>query len=137
MEYLTLKYKETEQRSQILSLLGSLFDSKDVKKAFGRPVGNDDTYTWVVAMDGDAVAGFSAIRIAKNGNAELRHTYVLPAYRCQGIARHMTDLRLDIAKAEGAKLIRTTIDPARLAKYPGFVEDIRKGKWMIIKKVLK
>ena len=136
MNYLTLKYKETEQRSHLLSLLGNLFDSKEIKKAFGRPVGNDDTYTWIVAMDGDNVAGFAAIRIAKNGNAELRHTYVLPAYRNRGIARHMTDLRMDIAKAEGVKLVRTTIDPARLAKYPGFAEDIRKGKWMIIKKVL-
>ena len=136
MNYLTLKYKEPEQRNQLLSLLGDMFASKEIKKAFGRPVGNDDSYTWVIAMDGDAVAGFSAVRVAKNRNAELRHTYVLPAYRNQGIARYMTDLRLEIAKAEGTKLVRTTIDPARLAKYPGFVEDIRKGKWMIIKKVL-
>lgn len=136
MEYLTLRYRDTEQRTRLLSLLGDHFASKEVQKAFGRPVGNDDTYTWVIAMDGDTVAGFSAIRIAKNGNAELRHTYVLPAYRNQGIAHHMTELRMDIAKAEGAKLVRTTIDPARMAKYPGFIEDIRKGKWLVIKKVL-
>jgi len=133
MEYLTLTYEDAEQRQRLLS---ELWASREVTKAFGRPVSNDDTYIWVVAMDGGAVAGFSAIRIAKNGNAELRHTYVLPDYRCRGIARHMTELRLEIAKAKGVKLVRTTIDPARLAKYPGFVEDIRKGKWLVIKKVL-
>lgn len=136
MEYLTLRYKETEQRSQLLALLGDLFASKEIKKAFGRPVGNDDAYTWIVAMDGDTVAGFSAIRIAKNRNAELRHTYVLPAYRRQGIARRVTEMRMEIAKAEGVELVRTTIDPARLSKYPGFVADLPKGKWLVIKKVL-
>lgn len=136
MQYLTLHYRDPEQRTQLLNLLNSLFNSPEVKKSFGRPVSNDDTYTWVVAMDGEAVAGFSAIRIAKNGNAELRHTYVLPGYRCQGIATAMIARRIQIARGAGCRLIRTTINPDRIAKYPGFVEDIRRGKWLVIKMVL-
>lgn len=136
MEYEVLSHGNPEQKRRLFCLIGEYFASASIRREFERPMSSDEAYTWIVALDGDTVAAFSAIKIAKNGNAELVHAYTFPAYRCQGINRHMGEMRIELAKQLGAKSVHTTIDPARLAKYSGFAPDIQKGKWLVIKKVL-
>lgn len=136
MNYITLHHKEPTERAEVERLIGKYFESKEIAKAHGRPLHSDDTYTWVVAMDGEEVVGFSALRVAKNKNAELRSAYVVPTHRKQGIGTAMIAQRIELARQQGAKLLRTTIDPARIEKYPEFVKDIQKGKWLVIKMYL-
>ncbi len=134
MEYLILRHKEKEERTKLFSLIGEYFASASIRREFGRPMSSDDTYTWIIALYGNSVAAFAALRVARNGNAELCHAYTFPVYRCQGINRKLSEMRLELAHELGAKAIYTTIDPDRLTKYPGFVPHRRKGRWLSIEK---
>lgn len=134
MECLILRHKEKEERKKLFSLIGEYFASASIRREFGRPMSSDDTYTWIITLDGVTVAAFAALRVARNGHAELCHAYTFPMYRCQGINRRLTEMRLDLAQGLGVKAIYTTINPDRFPKYPGFVPHRRKGRWLSIEK---
>lgn len=136
MEYKILSHADKAQRRELFALIGEYFASAAIRRDLGRPMSSDDSYTWIIAMDGDTVAGFSAIRLYKDMVAELVHAYTMPDYRGQGINKAMVDLRMEVAKQLGAKSVHTTIDPNRLSKYPGFAPKTTKGKWLVIRKVL-
>lgn len=137
VEYRTYSHADKAQRRELFALIGEYFASEEIRKEFTRAMSSDDTYTWVVALDGDEVAAFGALRVPESGKAELRHDYTLPAYRGRGINPHMVDMRIALAKQLGAKSIYTTIDPSRIDKYPDTFKPARRnGRWQTIRMAL-
>lgn len=132
MDYRVFTHADKVQRRELFGLIGEYFASDEIRKEFTRAMSSDDSYTWIVALDGDIVAAFGALRI--NGTkAELRHDWTMPSYRMQGINRRMVDMRIDLAKQAGAKKIVTTIAPERAAKYPPEFKSVRRnGRWLTI-----
>lgn len=134
MDYKILRHADGNEKRELFCLLGEYFASDEIRKEFTRSMSSDDTYTWVVALDGDCVAAFGALRLPASGKAELRHDYTLPGYRGRGINRRMVDMRIDLARQLGAESIYTTIDPSRNGKYPDtFKLARRNGRWQTIK----
>ncbi|EJK2114663.1 histone acetyltransferase [Vibrio navarrensis] len=64
----------------------------------------------VVAMDGEQLVGVATIKSLVQGkNGELGHLFVLPEYQRQGIAKELTRLRIEYAKANGLDLLYAVI----------------------------
>jgi len=119
-------------------IMGRFFADSDLRRQLGGPLSSTPEYHWLVSMDGDTVAGFSAIQIRPSGKCEFRHAYVLPDYRNRGINERMIELRIALAVKQGGTQILAIVDPKRKAKYArhGFTEYGTRGKWQVMRKLL-
>lgn len=113
-------------------VMGPNFASAKVQRDLGVPMTSDEATTWFVAMDGETVAGFAAVRLTKSGVAELKHAYVFEPYRQQGVYAQLLDARLRFARQVGATSCRATVAPAIQQHYAdaGFTETRRQGRYV-------
>lgn len=130
---LTLHHADEAERRKLFCLIGEFFASPAIRREFGRPMSSTPEYTWLVAMDGEAVAAFAAVRVRRNGKAELCHSYTVPAYRRQGFNGWSIQRRCELAAEQGATEIHTIISPARASKYEalGFRFHSQRGRWSV------
>lgn len=133
LDILTLRHAEVSEKKRLFCLIGEYFADPELRRQFGRPMSSTPEYTWLVAMDGENVAGFAGLHINASKNAELVHSYTLPSYRGQGFNEWAIEARCELARAQGAKRVAVTIDPARALKYKrhGFEWSINKGRWAV------
>ena len=119
-------------------IMGRFFADPDLRRQLGGPLSSTPEYHWLISMDGDKVAGFSAIQIRPSGKCEFRHAYVMPEYRNRGINERMIEMRINLAAKHGGKQILAIVDPKRKAKYErhGFAEYGTRGKWQVMRKLL-
>lgn len=138
LEILILRHANAEEKKRLFCLIGEYFADPDLRRQFGRAMTSTPEYTWIVALDGEAVAGFGGLHIRKNGHAELCHSYTEKVYRGMGFNAYAIEERCRIAKDAGATSIDTIVDPKRAAKYKsfGFERHAQRGKWLVMRKTL-
>ena len=102
------KIKILEKRDKYFyCTLGEFFSLPDVRKEM--PYLKDEyDRKWLVALDNDGnVLGVGAYKLLKNGTAKMQSDYVFPNYRHQGIYSKIVEMRINMAKRDGAKRIQT------------------------------
>ncbi len=112
--------------------MGHCFASALIQRELGVPLTSDEACTWFLAFDGDALAGFAAIKLLKGDVAELKHSYVFPAYRNNGVYTLLLRARLDYVRQTKCTLCRATVAPALQQHYAeaGFTEVRRQGRYV-------
>lgn len=112
--------------------MGPFFASARVQRELGVRMASDDSYTWWLALSesGD-VAGFAAAQEQKNGVVILRHAWIQPEYRENGIYEALFDRRLGDLKEDGHDRFRVTTSGNALAliKRKGFEETGGRGSY--------
>lgn len=96
-------------------LMGRYFASAKVKRELGVAMSSDETYSWFVAFKDGDLAGFCAMSPEKHGS-RLRHVYVLPEHRSNGIATQL----VGVAIAGSPKPIALTVRKSEAAFYSRF-----------------
>ena len=109
--------------------MGPFFASRQVRNELGIAMSSDESYTWFVAFNGDEVVGFAAVEIT-GGTAVLRHAYVNPANRANGIYAKMLEARMVSGKGR-ASLIKVTanVDSIEHLRGHGFTAVSTRGQY--------
>lgn len=113
--------------------MGRFFADKQVVKELGGPMFDDVHHVWLIAMQGDEIAGFGAVRLDEmaKGIAHLTVVYILPLHRRKGLYRHLFGLREQMCIRHGAKLIRGLANPTSRAVFVEYGYQVVRtaGKW--------
>lgn len=84
-----MKIKEFNQEDAgFWQLMGRHFASPVIRRELGVAMSSDESYVWLLAMDGDSLVGFCAIAPQTN-KASIRHLYVFPASRGKKIGTRL------------------------------------------------
>lgn len=114
--------------------MGPFMASAAVRRELGAPISSDEKTLWWLAINkaGETV-GFVAAHLTKSG-AQLRHDYVVPQAREQGVYRALAEARMAYLKEQGVKSARATVNGNSLPVYTslGFREVSRRGKWVVV-----
>jgi GNAT superfamily N-acetyltransferase len=120
-----------------LNLLQPYFTDKSIIKELGIVPKHKDNRRWLVAMSDDRIAGFVGIDPIKNclfpfrgEGVQLKHFYVLPDYRCQGIGSKLLTKVIDLCKCN----IKATILSNTIGFYErhGFIQHGNNGQYPIV-----
>lgn len=85
----------TNKDSRFYKLLGPFLAKREIIKALGEPIYDDDDKHWFVALNANKeVMGFAAAR-ATSTCIQFSDSYTLPAYRKQGVFAALVDVRLE------------------------------------------
>lgn len=77
MKFITLHHSP-EQKKDLFALIGEYCASAEVRANLGGPISSSAGHTWLIALDGDLVAGFAAIHPLKSKDcAVLAHLYAV------------------------------------------------------------
>lgn len=87
-------------------LLGPFLARRDVVRAVGAPLWDEDGKAWVVALEDGKVAGFGAI-VSEHGHNRFTSDYVLPARRGNGLHRKLIRKRLEATEGSPAIAVCT------------------------------
>lgn len=86
----------TNEDPRFYALLGPYLARREIVAELGFPVYDDPGKVWFVALDGEAVAGFTGLRLER-GKAHFTSDYVRPGYRQQGVYDRLMAARLTYA----------------------------------------
>lgn len=130
--------KTIKHSKELFCLIGEYFASAAIRKIFDEPMTSDESYTWFLAIDGDTVQGFAAVRITPKSVGELNYCYVLPEYRGNGIATNLLNHRIEFLKSLGINTAESIIVDARLETFTGlgFEKVGSRGRYIRIRKSL-
>lgn len=117
----------TNQHPDFYRVLGPFLARREVHKAVGAPVYDDDGKVWIIAMDGHEVAGFLGLENRK-GAIAIRSCYLVPGYEA---------LRADLVQAAidhtAPSPLVATVHADHAALYTdkfGFEVVRSKGRWV-------
>jgi GNAT superfamily N-acetyltransferase len=119
--------------------VGPLFCAREVHRELGTAVTTDKSYTWFLAFKDGNLAGFAAVE-AKAGKAMLRHAYVLPQYRGNGVYRLLLEAReAFVAQNPSLMLMETTAAPDsyKALKAAGWADHRQRGKYVVMHKEVR
>lgn len=121
--------------------IGPLATNKAVVKELGGyPIYVNENQTWLVARDKQGwvlAVGSIAPAVNKDGSMWLDYAYVAPEFRGMGLWTELLELRLEFAKAAGAKVARCcTAMMARPLEAAGFKVTSQRGSWSYMEKAL-
>lgn len=95
----------TNMDKEFYPLIGPFLARREIIKALGEPIYDDDDKQWFIALDGKKqVLGFAAAVVTKTG-VQFSDSYVLPDYREQGIFTDLINARLAKYKGQLMKTI--------------------------------
>lgn len=116
--------------------LGPYFASRDVERELGVSMTSNDAHTWWVATDDGRVVGFAAAEKLKNGINILRHAWVEPEWRGEGIYDQLVDRRLHDLTEAGETDFRVTVSDEGVGRYEdrGFKEARTRGQYTIMER---
>jgi len=132
-----ITYETMVQGERFYLLLGPFLISRKVRRELGMAISSDENYRWIVALDGERAVGFGAVELCGEA-VQLRHAYVIPEARGQGIYGEMIRRREDLARAAGFTLAQTVAAPASvpaLEKH-GYAAIGSRGQYTIMEKTL-
>ncbi len=112
--------------------MGPYFASARVQRELGVRMSSDEAHTWWVAVDEEGeVAGFAAAEAQKNGIVVLRHAWVRPEHRENGIYERLFDRRLADLREAGHTHFRVTTkgEALKLIERKGFEETGGRGSY--------
>jgi len=89
--------------------------------------------TWILAVDGARCIGFGCVELSR-GVATLRHGWVHPERRAEGIAQELLTRRLAWGREQGIARFKATMKPevAGLFQAEGFAETARRGSYVVL-----
>lgn len=123
----------TNTDRQFYPTLGPFLASRDVVKAVGGPVWDDDAKTWLVVVKGREVLGFVAVA------ARGARTVVESLYTSPGLDRVASELVGAAVARFGSRDLHATVVRERLPAYldAGFVEVGASGTGRFVKLIRK
>lgn len=132
-----ITYKTLEQGREFYVLMGPFLVSRAVRRELGIAISSDEHYRWVLALDGDTVAGFAAVELYGD-TAQLRHVYVVPEYRGRGVCSELVEAHEEIARKAGFASIEAVVAPTlrALLDKRGYEQVGNRGKYAIMEKSL-
>ena len=126
MRYKTFRHSD----NSLWAAIGEFGYDPKIRSELGGVMSSDDHSFWIVAFDGQKVAGFSSLKTKRR---LLAHAYVFPDYREQGVCDQMIKIRLDLAKELELSKVQIVIRPDRLGHYEayGFKKRYERGKYYV------
>lgn len=111
---------------------GWFFASRLVEKELGAKMHADKNMVWVLAFDYSQCVGISGIKMC-NRYAELKHSYVISAYRGNGIYTAFSKMRINLAHERGYHKIKVTCtDMSKgIIASLGFTEKGKRGRYTV------
>ena len=116
--------------------LGPYFASRDVERELGVSLTSDESHTWWLAFDNGSLVGFAAAERLKNGTNILRHAWIEPEWRGEGIHEELVDRRLEDLTEAGETDFRVTVTDDGIERYQnrGFEEARTRGQYTILER---
>lgn len=118
--------------------MGPFLVSSAVRRELGTAITSDEHTVWWLAIDDENRAiGFAAARCRKDV-CEMRHAYVIPEARGQGVYHALCEARLSECREWGARIARATVNARSLPVYLdlGFRPVSTRGQYTIVEKEL-
>ena len=114
--------------------MGPFLASAQVRRELGVAITSDEKTVWWLAIDGSDILGFCAARV-QGDVCHLRHDYVVPGARGNGIYRALFSARLEGCQGMG-KVMRATVSKNSLPQYlgSGFVATGTRGQYTIVER---
>jgi len=110
--------------------MGEQFASPVVRRELGRAMTSVPEYVWWVALEDDQVVGFAALAPQHDDSAELRHAYVMPEHRGQGLYCKLLEARIEYGREHFARLYTVATDASKPGlEAHGFVEIGKRGRY--------
>ena len=123
---------------ELWRLAGRFFADARVRRELGRPMTSAPGYVWWLAFENGAVAGWAALEPLPRQRAELRHAYVLPQYRRNGIYRALLQARIEYARDRYTRLETTaTANSQPQLERVGFVIHSKRGRYARLHLILR
>lgn len=110
--------------------------SPRVRRELGIAISSTPEYVWFLVYNGQKLIAFAALEPGET--AWLRHAYIVPDYRSQGLYNELLDLRINEAVETGAKIIKTIAAPSTVDIFEkrGFRLVSERGKYKVCEKKL-
>lgn len=126
-------YEDDGASSDFYCRMGRFFANKQIIKELEGPMFDDQYHVWLLAMQGDAIVGFSSCRFDEmnKGVAHFALTYVMPDHRRKGLYRCMFSIKQQMCINHNAKFIRGIANPLSKAVFDesGWTAIRQAGKW--------
>ena len=133
-----LKYIRTNRNEKdFYALMGKFFGSRQVAKDLGMPMWDDPNREWLLCLDNDRPVACGSIEI-KGENAVMKSGWVEEGYRGKGVYNTLFELRMQLAKDSGVKIMRATVTEKSKNTFirQGFRNNGMRGKYYMMKKEL-
>ena len=119
---------------KLFALVGEYCADASLRSDLGTPISSAPGDAWLIARDGEAVAGFCVVSSQKNGRAKL-HALHAPTAAIAGTLRRAA---IKQAKAGGAKEIAYTAAPSEAAalRKDGWARGQERGQYITFTKEL-
>jgi len=116
--------------------MGPYLVSREVRRELEIAITSTSDYLWYLVYDGDVLIAFAALEMGEP--MLLRHAYVSPDYRENGLYKRLLDIRLSEAKRMNAKTVRVTAGPLTVEMFKESQFDLVKtrGKYKVYEKRL-
>ncbi|EHZ7356331.1 TPA: GNAT family N-acetyltransferase [Vibrio vulnificus] len=112
---MSIHYQLHPNSAQLLEAQAHLNTLPNAKRLM-TPINLAHDYCVAVALDGEQVIAVATIKtLTQPTIGEIGHLYVLPEYQGRGIAKHLTQMRIDYAREQGLALLYAVIKPENLA----------------------
>lgn len=123
-------------KENFYNMVGPFLGNRQAAKDLGMPVWNDPGREWVIAIVNGCPAACSSIEFGKSGRATLKSAWVQKEFRGQGIYTELLRRRIDIAQAQGVKILSATATSLSLEILlrHGFRQTGSKGKYFLLQK---
>lgn len=134
-----IRTSSAEDRAEFYRLLGPFFCSAEVRRELGTPITSDDSYAWFVALDGEAVAGWTSLHwSADRKTARLGDSYVCPPYRRRKLYTALFEAREKEAEVSGVTSVHGVANECSLPVFErhGFRVVKYRGKYPYVAKEL-
>lgn len=116
--------------------LGPYFASREVERELGVSMTSDESHTWWLAFDNGNLVGFAAAERLKNGINILRHAWVEPEWREEGVYGALVDQRLEDLTSAGETDFRVTVTDDGIERYKdrGFEKARTRGQYTVLER---
>lgn len=130
----------TDKDAAFWCAMGPMFTSRQIVKELEGPMFDDDTYTWILAIDNTGkIAGFTSLTTARidKGIVECTAAYVMPEHRRKGLYAELFKHREMLGFALGATELRGVANPISKHVFDGAGWEVVRtaGKWTHYRKV--
>lgn len=129
MKTLTFTHSDTEKK-ELFAWIGEACASAAVRNELGAPITSTPGDIWILAVEGEALHGFCAVTVQKNGKAKM-HGFYSDLSGKAGMAESMLIPAAEQqAMALGAKSIHVVdfVERRRVYEFQGWKAGIERGK---------
>lgn len=137
-------YSDSSQKSgtEFYARIGHVLVDRQIRKELGGPLNSSDDYIWLLTYDSKMhLVAFSSLNLEhleKRGEGWFDNAYVFPEHRQHGLHRHMFELRLELARQCGVRVLKGLATPASRAVFEAYGFEIAstRGQYRVYRKDL-